>query len=200
MPAAAGRSMPAHSGCAAGKTPVECNGLAYTGAPRASASWATAPTAPDALTSSPTTMASFPTAGSVSRTASSSRLAATDRRSIREATGTGASPSSSRVDIRMLTNTGPGGGAVASWKARRRIVPSSSRLRTSCAHFDTGAASPTRSPARSGSATRWRSSCCPAVTTSGVRLAWALVRFPMALPRPAEVWRLRNAGRPVAWA
>ena len=74
---------------------MECSGLAYTGAPRASASSATAPTAPDALTSSPTTMASFPTAGSVSRSASSSRLAATDRRSIREAAGTGASPSSS---------------------------------------------------------------------------------------------------------
>ena len=74
----------------------------------------------EALTSSPTTMASLPTAGSVSRTASSSMLAATERRSMRDAAGTGASPSSSRVDMRMLTNTGPGGGPVASWKARRR--------------------------------------------------------------------------------
>ena len=33
------------------------------------------------------------------------------------------------------TNTGPDGGAAASWKARRMIVPSSSTLRTSCTHF-----------------------------------------------------------------
>ena len=102
--------------------------------------------------------------------------------------------------MRMETNTGPLGGAAASRKARRRIVPSSSGDRTSWVHLLTAPARPTRSPESNGSSTRCRSSCCPAVTTSGVPLARALVRPPIALPRPAAVCRFTNAGRPVACA
>ena len=126
--------------------------------------------------------------------------AATVRRSIVDAGGTSTSPSASSVDIGSDTNTGPTGGEAASWNARRITVPSSSRVRTSCTHFDTGRASPTRSPDRSGSLTMWRQSCWPAVTTSGEPFATAFVRLPIALPKPADVCRFRNAGRPVACA
>ncbi len=97
-----------------------------------------------------------PIGGSVSSVARSSSEAATVRRSIVDAGGTATSPSASSVDIGSDTNTGPTGGDAASWKARRMTVPSSSRVRTSCTHFDTGRASPTRSPESSGSLTMWR--------------------------------------------
>ena len=141
-----------------------------------------------------------PIGDSANSVASSSTEAATVRRSIVDAGGTSTSPSASSVDIGSDTNTGPTGGEAASWNARRITVPSSSRVRTSCTHFDTGRASPTRSPDRSGSLTMWRQSCWPAVTTSGEPFATALVRLPIALPKPAEVCRFRNAGRPVACA
>src|SRR5204862_77911 len=81
--------------------------------------------------------------------------------------GHGASPSSSSTSWGIDTNTGPAGGEAASWNARRRTVPSSPLWRTSCPHLDTPLARPTRSPESSGSATRWRRSALPAVTTSG---------------------------------
>ena len=69
--------------------------------------------------------------------------------------GVSGAPSSSRVLIGRLRNTGPAGALAASWNARRSIVPSSRSVRTSCAHFDTGRARPTRSPDSSGSASMW---------------------------------------------
>ena len=89
------------------------------------------PTAPEADTSSPATIATEPIGDSVNSVASSSSEAATVRRSILDAGGTSTSPSASRVDIGNDTNTGPTGGEAASWNARRITVPSSSRVRTS---------------------------------------------------------------------
>ena len=42
--------------------------------------------------------------------------------------------------------------------------------------------------------------CCPAVTSSGVLLAWALKIAPMPLPTPGAVCRLTIVVRPLAWA
>ncbi len=80
-------------------------------------------------------------------------------------------------------------------KARRRACPTSSPRRTSFAHLVTGAASATRSPESHGSVIRWRVSCCPAVTTSGVSLAFEATSTPMALPSPPIACRLT---KPVA--
>ena len=155
MAAAAGASIPANSGWVGASAVEPCRGAAKTGAPRASARSDRASLAADAPTSRLATMASFPTAGSVSSSASSCRPPAVAWRTMCDGGGTGASPSSSRVDIGRLTNTGPPGGPAASWKARRMMVPSSRSERTSWVQRLTGAARPTRSPARSGSASMW---------------------------------------------
>jgi len=42
--------------------------------------------------------------------------------------------------------------------------------------------------------------CCPAVTTSGDLLAWALKIAPIAWPTPGAVCRFTSAGRPLACA
>ncbi len=200
MPLAWGGSGPAHSGWSVGKTMLEWSGDPCTRQPSASATAVRAGTPPDAATSSPATTTSRSGLVAARRRASSSRSSGTDRRSIMEGAGTGASPCSSSRSMGIDTNTGPAGAVVASWNARRMIVPSSSSVATSWVHFETDAARPVRSPARRGSWWRWRRSCCPAVTTSGVPFACAFVRFPMALPSPAEVWRFSTAGRPVTWA
>ncbi len=76
----------------------------------------------------------------------------TVRRSILDGGGTSTSPSASSSDIGNDRNTGPAGAAAASWNARRSMMGSSASVRTSCAHFDTGAAIATRSPPSRGSA------------------------------------------------
>ena len=97
------------------------------------------------------------------------------------------------------TNTGPGGGLAASWKARRITMPSSSIVADLVGPLRTvrQADQVTR---QEGVGARCRWSCWPAVTTIGDRLARALVRFPMALPRPGAVCTLTKAGRRVACA
>ena len=78
--------------------------------------------------------------------------------------------------------------------------PTSSPRRNSFAHLVTGSARATRSPESQGSVMRCRVSCWPAVTTSGVSLAFEATSTPMALPRPPIACRLTKAARPVASA
>ena len=69
--------------------------------------------------------------------------------------------------IGSATNTGPAGASLAILKARCRIGPSSSAVWTCTLHLVTGAAMAARSPPSTGSRSRMRVSCCPAVTTIG---------------------------------
>ena len=82
-------------------------------------------------------------------------------------------------------------------KRRRRAAsawPTSSPRRSSFAHLVTGSARATRSPESHGSVMRWRVSCWPAVTTSGVSLALEATSTPIALPKPPIACRLTKRG------
>jgi hypothetical protein len=83
-----------------------------------------------------------------------------DHRRSRRRPTSARSPVRSSRSIRSDRNTGPGGGFDASTKARRRSVPNSPSERTSWAHLTVAEARSTRGPDSSGSAARWRSSCC----------------------------------------
>ena len=79
----------------------------------------------------------------------------------------GMSVSCSITLIGRATNTGPAGASLAILKARCRIGPSSSALSTCTLHLVTGAAIAARSWPSTGSRSRMRVSCWPAVTTIG---------------------------------
>src|SRR5215469_740094 len=121
-------------------------------------------------------------------------------RSIRLAGSMGGEPTSSRIFIGRERKTGPRGGDIESWKARRRIKGKSSSAFGSKHHLATGAAIPTRSAASKGSARKCLRSCCPAVTTNGTRAIFAFMIAPIPCPRPPEVCRLTKAGLPEACA
>ncbi len=69
--------------------------------------------------------------------------------------------------IGSATNTGPAGASLAILNARCRIGPSSSALSTCTLHLVTGLAIAARSWPSTGSRSRMRVSCWPAVTTMG---------------------------------
>jgi hypothetical protein len=79
---------------------------------------------------------------------------------------------SSMTFIDSARNTGPVGGALQSWKARRTRIGSWSAGCTFCAHLTAGRAIPIRSPNRRGSVMVCRESCWPAVTTTAFRTRW----------------------------
>src|SRR5271165_4929778 len=121
-------------------------------------------------------------------------------RSIRLVGSIGREPTSSSIFIGRERKTGPRGGDIELWNARRRISGKSSSAFGSKHHLATGAAIPTRSAASNGSARKCRRSCCPAVTTIGTRAIFAFMIAPIPCPRPPEVCRLTKAGLPEACA
>ena len=126
--------------------------------------------APARAMSSPATMAGFFAA------ASSFTIASMPAGSGRAAGKIFAGPvgaisvSCSITSIGKATNTGPQGASLAILKARCRIGPNSSARSTWTLHLVTGAAIATRSWPSTGSRSRMRVSCWPAVTTIGVLL------------------------------
>ena len=111
-----------------------------------------ADTAPAAATASPATIATPPDAGTGEEVGQ--LVEAAGHRALGRwwtAGGAAPSPPASSRSIGSEANTGPPGGLSASWKARRRIVPSSSAVRTSWPHFTAPPASSTSGPDRSGS-------------------------------------------------
>ena len=199
MTAKSGFSTPAQQGWADGKAVREVSCVPQTGKPPASAK-ATRPSLTEAERSSPSTTSTR--SGSRPASLSASRVASGEApsRGGAEAGGVGPLTSWSRMSIGSDKKTGPQGGVRAMAKARRNAWPTSSPRRTSFAHLAIGAASATRSPESHGSVIRWRVSCWPAVTTSGVSLAFEAASTPIALPRPPMACRLTNAARPDASA
>ena len=123
--------------------------------------------APARATSSPATIVGFFAAmirfDIASTPAGSGRLAL----KMRAGLPAGTVVSCSITLIGSATNTGPAGASLAILKARCRTGPSSSARSTCTLHLVTGAAIAARSWPSTGSRSRMRVSCWPAVTTMG---------------------------------
>src|SRR5580704_16520685 len=170
----------------------------YTGAPNNRATLAIDSSTPDSAISLPATITVRPGLNCNSSAAKSGIPEPTLARSMRLAGSVGGEPASSRIFIGRERKTGPRGGDIELWKARRRINGRSSSEFGSKHHLAIGAAIPTRSAASRGSAKKWRRSCCPAVTIIGTLAILAFIIAPIPCPRPPAVCRLTKAGLPDA--
>ena len=132
-----------------------------------STSFSSVLTAPARATSSPATIAGF-LAAMISRDIAS-MPAGSGRLAVKTCAGlpAGTVVSCSMTLMGSATNTGPAGASLAILKARCRMGPSSSALSTCTLHLVTGAAIAARSWPSTGSRSRMRVSCWPAVTTIG---------------------------------